>query len=290
MVEPYASLVPLIIGCVATIGIIWLISEFTRNETLKAKRRKLLNPTIIFMWIVVVAFGLASLTISKAGEGAVWLFLWAWLGAGGLAGVVIIKVIEYTDLDDSMWHSRLFCAWSIVGMLILTYGMWSFGSDTAAPKGDTPISAEYSVAPDGSRSPVVASKYQLSQDESGNWVSTAEEAYTSAKDGSRKSHTVYTWREIQAPNVPAALAVTTTKSSHLDENDIVVVEDVQEGESGWVEHIPMYYLAPESVFNPSRPDPIQGNLCVLGRDNGCKANVKPAYEKIVLHVPAGTAK
>lgn len=70
----------------------------------------------------------------------------------------------------------------------------------------------------------------------------------------------------------------------------MVVEDVQEGESGWVEHIPMYYLAPESVFNPSRPDPIQGNLCVLGRDNGCKANAKPAYEKIVLHVPAGTAK
>lgn len=133
-------------------------------------------------------------------------------------------------------------------------------------------------------------KYQLSQDESGNWVSTAEEVYTSAKDGSRKSHTVYTWREIQAPNVPAALAVTTTKSSHLDENDIVVVEDVQEGESGWVEHIPMYYLAPEGVFNPSRPDPTQGNLCVLGRDNGCKANAKPAYEKIVLHVPAGTAK
>ena len=290
MVEPYASLVPLIIGCVATIGIIWLISEFTRNETLKAKRRKLLNPTIIFMWIVVVAFGLASLTISKAGEGAVWLFLWAWLGAGGLAGVVIIKVIEYTDLDDSMWHSRLFCAWSIVGMLILAYGMWSFGSDTTAPKGDTPISAEYSVAPDGSRSPVVANKYQLAKDESGNWVSTTEEEYVSRKDGSRKLHTVYTWHEIQESNIPATLNVTTAKSSHLEENDIVVVEDVQEGGNGWVEHIPIYYLAPESVFNPARPAPIQGKLCVLGRDNGCKANAKPAYEKIVLHVPAGTGK
>lgn len=290
MVEPYASLVPLILGCMATIGCMWLIGECTRSEGLKAKRRKLLNPTTIFMWIVVVAFGLASLTISKAGEGAVWLFLWVWLVAGGLAGVVIIKVIEYTDLDDSMWHSRLFCAWSIIGMLILAYGMWEFGSDITAPKGDTPISAEYSVAPDGSRSPVVANKYQLAKDESGNWASMTEEEYVSRKDGSRKLHTVYTWHEIQESNIPATLNVTTAKSSYLEENDIVVVEDVQEGGNGWVEHIPIYYLAPESVFDPSRPDPIQGNLCVLGRDSGCKANAKPAYEKIVLHVPTGTGK
>ena len=291
MVEPYASLVPLILGCIGTIGTMWLIGECTKSDALKAKRRKLLNPTTIFMWIVVVAFGLASLTISKAGEGAVWLFLLVWLLAGGLAGVVIIKVIEHSDLDDNhVLHSRLFCAWSIIGMLILSYGMWSFGSDTTAPKGDTPISAEYGVLPDGSRSPVVANKYQLSQDESGNWVSKTEEAYTSAKDGSRKYHTVYTWREIQDPNVPATLAVTTPKSSHLDENDIIVVEDVQEGDNGWVEHIPMYYLAPDGVFNPARPDPVQGKLCVLSRDNGCKANAKPAYEKIVLHVPAGTTK
>lgn len=290
MVEPYASLVPLIIGCAATIGSMWLISRYSKNKSLKAEPHKWMNFTTIFMWVVVVAFGLASLNISKAGEGAVWLFLWLWLLGGGLVGVVLIKVIEHGDLDNSMWHSVLFCVWSVVGMLILAYGMWSFGSDTSAPKGDAPISAEYSVSPDGSRSPIVANKYQLAKDESGSWVSKTEEGYTSAKDGSRKYHTVYTWREIQDPNVPAALAVTTTKSSHLDENDIVVIEDVQEGESGWVEHIPMYYLAPESVFNPSRPDPIQGNLCVLGRDNGCKANAKPAYEKIVLHVPAGTVK
>lgn len=206
MVEPYASLVPLILGCMATIGCMWLIGECTRSEGLKAKRRKLLNPTTIFMWIVVVAFGLASLTISKAGEGAVWLFLWVWLVAGGLAGVVIIKVIEYTDLDDSMWHSRLFCAWSIIGMLILAYGMWEFGSDITAPKGDTPISAEYSVAPDGSRSPVVANKYQLAKDESGNWVSMTEEEYVSRKDGSRKLHTVYTWQSCMRRASTASLA------------------------------------------------------------------------------------
>lgn len=151
MVEPYASLVPLILGCIGTIGTMWLIGECTKSDALKAKRRKLLNPTTIFMWIVVVAFGLASLTISKAGEGAVWLFLLVWLLAGGLAGVVIIKVIEHSDLDNNhVLHSRLFCAWSIIGMSILSYGMWSFGSDTTAPKGDTPISVEYSVAPDGS--------------------------------------------------------------------------------------------------------------------------------------------
>lgn len=290
MVEPYASLVPLILGCIATISCIWLIGECTKSEALKVKRRKLLNPTTIFMWIVVVAFGLASLNISKAGEGSVWAFLLLWLLAGGLAGVVIIKVIEHNDFDDPRWYSWLFCAWSIVGMLILAYGMWSYGSDTTAVKGDTPISAEYSVAADGLRSPVVANKYQLAKDESGNWVSMTEEEYVSRKDGSRKLHTVYTWHEIQESNIPAMLNVTTAKSSHLEENDIVVVEDVQEGGNGWVEHIPIYYLAPESVFNPTRPDPVQGKLCVLGRDNDCKANAKPAYEKIVLHIPAGTTK
>ena len=62
------------------------------------------------------------------------------------------------------------------------------------------------------------------------------------------------------------------------------------GKAAWVEYIPVYYLAPAGIFDGTRPDPVQGNLCVQGRDTGCKPNAVHAGEKIVLHVPAGGAK
>ena len=72
-----------------------------------------------------------------------------------------------------------------------------------------------------------------------------------------------------------------------DEDEVAVIDDVPANGKAWVEYRDMFYLAPAGLLDSSRPDPLQGKLCVQGRDSGCTVNAKPAYKKIMIHVPAG---
>ena len=144
------------------------------------------------------------------------------------------------------------------------------------------MSLEYAVAADGSKTSVVSEKYQLVKGESETWVSVGKE-----DRGSKEPAQVYSWVEARELSSSGEVLVASKVTHKSDEDEVAVVDDVPANGKAWVEYRDMFYLAPAGLLDSSRPDPLQGKLCVQGRDSGCTVNAKPAYKKIMIHVPAG---
>lgn len=62
----------------------------------------------------------------------------------------------------------------------------------------------------------------------------------------------------------------------------VIKDDVPAGAEPYVERTPVYLV--DTMFRAEN----NGNLCVKDKDTGCRVNAKWEYDKIVLHVPAGS--
>ena len=290
MIEPYASLQTVFIGCLAVILVITVATPFIRLKPKLRNSRWWLTLTHLLGWLVALGTLIVSVNSSKPGDtGVLGAALTCWFVAGMifllLAATVTPEEHPYRRRYDryeqqespSRWAYYL---WSVGGFIALMVSMCMV-SGTSASKSSPPSSVEYSATADGSKTPVGTEKYPLEKSESGQWVTTALGDRAFAKE----QRTVYTWTEKRKSDASDTLTVTKHVTTTIDDNDISVVNDVKPGETPWVEYTPVYYLAPVGIFNNARPDPEQDRLCVLGRDTGCKANAKPSHNKIVLHLP-----
>lgn len=143
------------------------------------------------------------------------------------------------------------------------------------------VTPEYSTSADGTRT-TISTRNQLVPQDNGAYV-TASTVEHKTSQSSSELRTVNTWLEKNNNTIR-------TISEYAKDSRVTIMEDVPAGETGYVEHIPVYYLTPAGLFDPATVDPATGTLCVQGRDTGCKPNAVHAGEKIVLHVPAGGAK
>lgn len=287
MIEPYASLQTVFIGCLAVVLVITVATPFIRLKPKLRNNHWWLTGTHVLAWVVALGTLIVSVNSSKPGDtGALGAALTCWAVAGMifllLAATVIPEEHPYRRRYEqqeppSRWAYYL---WSVGGFIAPMVSMCMV-SGTSASKSSPPSSVEYSTAADGSKTPIGSEKYPLEKSESGEWVTTAlgDRAF------SKEQRTVYTWTEKRKSDASDTLTVTKHVTTTIDENDISVVNDVKPGETPWVEYTPVYYLAPAGLFDDARPNPEQDKLCVLGRDTGCKANAKPSHNKIVLHLP-----
>lgn len=62
----------------------------------------------------------------------------------------------------------------------------------------------------------------------------------------------------------------------------VIKDDVPQGTEPYIERIPIYETDPLFVEENN------GVLCVKGQDTGCRVNAKHLYDKVIIHVPAGS--
>jgi len=67
-----------------------------------------------------------------------------------------------------------------------------------------------------------------------------------------------------------------------NQSKAVIKDDVPAGVEPYVERTPVYLV--DTMFRSEN----NGNLCVKDKDTGCRVNAKWEYDKIVLHVPAGS--
>lgn len=67
-----------------------------------------------------------------------------------------------------------------------------------------------------------------------------------------------------------------------NQSKAVIKDDVPAGAEPYVERTPVYLV--DTMFRSEN----NGNLCVKDKDTGCRVNAKWEYDKIVLHVPAGS--
>ena len=67
-----------------------------------------------------------------------------------------------------------------------------------------------------------------------------------------------------------------------NQSKAVIKDDVPAGAEPYVERTPVYLV--DTMFRAEN----NGNLCVKDKDTGCRINAKWEYDKIVLHVPAGS--
>lgn len=287
MIEPYASLQTVFIGCLAVILVITVATPFIRLKPKLRNSRWWLTLTHLLAWVVALGTLIVSVNSSKPGDtGVLGAALTCWAVAGMifllLAATVTPEEHPYRrryeqQESPSRWADYL---WSLGGFIALMVSMCMV-SGTSASKSSPPASVEYSTAADGSKTPAGIEKYLLEKSESGEWVTTAlgDRAF------SKEQRTVYTWIEKRKSDASDTLTVTKHVTTTIDDNDISVVNDVKPDETPWVEYTPVYYLAPVGMFNDARPNPETDKLCVLGRDTGCKANAKPSHNKIVLHLP-----
>lgn len=287
MIEPYASLQTVFIGCLAVILVITVATPFIRLKPKLRNSRWWLTLTHLLAWVVALGTLIVSVNSSKPGDTGV---LGAALTCWAVAGMIFLLLAATVTPEEHPYRRRyeqqeppsrwVYYLWSMGGFIALMVSMCMV-SGTSASKSSPPSSVEYSTAADGSKTPVGSEKYPLEKSESGQWVTTAlgDRAF------SKEQRTVYTWTEKRKSDASDTLTVTKHVTTTIDENDISVVNDVKPGETPWVEYTPVYYLAPAGLFDDARPNPEQDKLCVLGRDTGCKANAKPSHNKIVLHLP-----
>lgn len=287
MIEPYASLQTVFIGCLAVVLIITVATPFIRLKPKLRNNSWWLTLTHLLAWVVALGTLIVSVMTSKPGDTGV---LGAALTCWAVAGMIFLLLAATVTPEEHPYRRRYeqqeppsrwaYYLWSMGGFIALMVSMCMV-SGTSASKSSPPSSVEYSTAADGSKTPVGSEKYPLEKSESGQWVTTAlgDRAF------SKEQRTVYTWTEKRESDASDTLTVTKHVTTTIDENDISVVNDVKPGETPWVEYTPVYYLAPAGLFDDARPNPEQDKLCVLGRDTGCKANAKPSHNKIVLHLP-----
>lgn len=287
MIEPYASLQTVFIGCLAVILVMTVATPFIRLKPKLRNSRWWLTLTHLLAWVVALGTLIVSVNSSKPGDTGV---LGAALTCWAVAGMIFLLLAATVTPEEHPYRRRYeqqespsrwaYYLWSMGGFIALMVSMCMV-SGTSASKSSPPSSVEYSTAADGSKTPVGSEKYPLEKSESGQWVTTAlgDRAF------SKEQRTVYTWTEKRKSDASDTLTVTKHVTTTIDENDISVVNDVKPGETPWVEYTPVYYLAPAGLFDDARPNPEQDKLCVLGRDTGCKANAKPSHNKIVLHLP-----
>lgn len=287
MIEPYASLQTVFIGCLAVILVITVATPFIRLKPKLRNNHWWLTGTHLLAWVVALGTLIVSVNSSKPGDtGALGAALTCW----AVAGMIFLLLAATVTPEEHPYRRRYeqqeppsrwaYYLWSMGGFIALMVSMCMV-SGTSASKSSPPSSVEYSTAADGSKTPVGSEKYPLEKSESGQWVTTTlgDRAF------SKEQRTVYTWTEKRKSDASDTLTVTKHVTTTIDENDISVVNDVKPGETPWVEYTPVYYLAPAGLFDDARPNPEQDKLCVLGRDTGCKANAKPSHNKIVLHLP-----
>lgn len=287
MIEPYASLQTVFIGCLAVVLVITVATPFIRLKPKLRNNHWWLTGTHVLAWVVALGTLIVSVNSSKPGDtGALGAALTCW----AVAGMIFLLLAATVTPEEHPYRRRYeqqeppsrwaYYLWSVGGFIALMVSMCMV-SGTSASKSSPPSSVEYSTAADGSKTPVGSEKYPLEKSESGEWVTTAlgDRAF------SKEQRTVYTWTEKRKSDASDTLTVTKHVTTTIDENDISVANDVKPGETPWVEYTPVYYLAPVGMFNDTRPNPETDKLCILGRDAGCKANAKPSHNKIVLHLP-----
>ncbi len=287
MIEPYASLQTVFIGCLAVVLVITVATPFIRLKPKLRNNHWWLTGTHLLAWVVALGTLIVSVNSSKPGDTGV---LGAALTCWAVAGMIFLLLAATVTPEEHPYRRRYeqqeppsrwaYYLWSMGGFIALMVSMCMV-SGTSASKSSPPSSVEYSTAADGSKTPVGTEKYLLEKSETGQWVTTAlgDRAF------SKEQRTVYTWTEKRKSDASDTLTVTKHVTTTIDENDISVVNDVKPGETPWAEYTPVYYLAPVGMFNDTRPNPETDKLCVLGRDTGCKANTKPSHNKIVLHLP-----
>lgn len=106
-------------------------------------------------------------------------------------------------------------------------------------------------------------------------------SFTLKSDSDLKIYHV--WQERDASGV---LHVNVTQDGEgKDEKNrdkAVIKDDVPKGSEPYVERIPMYETDPLFVKDNN------GKLCVENQDTNCRVNAKHSYDKIIIHVPAGS--
>mgnify|MGYP000920631949 FL=1 len=277
MLEPYVSLTWWLAGCLLVVTICEVIAA--RGTSKWGAWRDRVKWVHVPVWVLVLTVLTITDTVAQPGTkafGAVLGYITA------LAFLCLFYVGSYWVIikdNDARWILKALRALSFSFLATLLFGML-LGSTSMPDRGAHPVSVEYAVSANGSRSPIASERHELKRVSSSDWVTVAAvEHKPHGKNSSTELRTAYTWNEVRGRE-------TVAKTTTIEQDDVTVVEDVVAGKAAWVEYIPVYYLAPAGIFDGSRPDPIQGNLCVRGRDTGCKVNALQAHMKYVLHVPA----
>lgn len=277
MIEPYASLIWWLAGCLLVVAICEVIAaRGTSKWGAWLDRVKWVHAPV---WVLTLTVLTITDTVAQPGTKAY----------GGILGYLSLPALLYMFYvgsywviikdKDGRWFLKACRLTSVIFLTALLLGML-LGGATVPNKDAHPTSAEYMVSANGSRSPIASERHELKRVGSSDWVTVAAvEHKPHGRNSSSELRTAYTWNEVRGTE-------TVAKTTTIEQDDVSVVEDVAAGKAAWVEYIPVYYLAPAGIFDGTRPDPVQGNLCVQGRDTGCKVNAQRAYTKYVLHVPA----
>ena len=273
MLEPYASLIWWLTGCLLIViacEAIAIRGASKRNITWRNKLKWVHVPVwVLILVLFTVACSVAQLGVEAFGVTA---------GIVGVVGFLCLIPVVLESITGRVDFRELRPI-SVVLLIVLPIGL-ILNSFMTTGAGFRATSVEYAVSANGTRSPVASERHELKRVGSSDWVTVAAvEHKRSGRDSGSELRTAYTWNEVRGRE-------TVAKTTTVEQDDVSVVEDVVAGKAAWVEYIPVYYLAPAGIFDGSRPDPIQGNLCVRGRDTGCKANALQAHMKYVLHVPA----
>lgn len=236
--------------------------EKTIEETKKVSFAMIYLATFVVLWVI------AMLSAFIAGARTAIQIPWGLILIGAVAALVIpgIRLKRHTILG----YGAFCIVITLACALVIVIPFFNNGPRVA---GDT-----------STRNTLVSSKLieqNTQHTEADGETFLGAGSFTMRSDSDLKVYHV--WQERDESGV---LHVNTAQDGEgKDEKNrdkAVIKDDVPKGTEPYVERVPVYETDPLLVKDNN------GKLCVENQDTNCRVNAKHSYNKIIIHVPAGS--
>ena len=204
-------------------------------------------------------------------------FFWGW-GWGSVGVMVLLPVLVLSaaigvlvEDDDIPWRvgaALIPVVYVVAALLFLLFGFFPTNTQDGTPYRSTLV-----------RSTLIEQNSQHTEASGGMFLGAG--SFTMSSDGDMK--VFHVWQERDRKGV---LHVNVAEDGEGKDNKgrerAVIQDDVPAGAEPHVERTPVLKVDPVLLADN------HGQLCVKDRDTGCRVNAQVEYERVVLHVPAGS--
>lgn len=204
-------------------------------------------------------------------------FFWGW-GWGSVGAMVLLFVLALSagigvlvEDEDIPWRvggALIPVVYVVAALLFFWAGFFPTNTQDGTPYRNTLV-----------RSTLIEQNAQHTEASGGMFLGAG--SFTMTSDGDLKIYHV--WQERDQKGV---LRVNVAEDGEGNDKKgrerAVIQDDVPAGTDPYVERTPVLKVDPVLLADN------HGQLCVRDRDAGCRANAYVEYERVVLHVPAGS--
>lgn len=257
------SIMPWCLGSIAVTGFLTCGIMFWLKRNNNEERTEYAGIVSVACLVVSLGWVVAAFFFGvERGTGSMLVLCFALLPVA-----VILALVDYS-MPWRIGAALIPVVYIVAALLFLLFGLFPSNTQDGAPYRNTLV-----------RSTLIEQNAQHTEASGGMFLGAG--SFTMTSDGDLKIYHV--WQERDQKGV---LRVNVAEDGEGKDKKgrarAVIQDDVPAGVDPYVERTPVLKVDPVLLADSN------GALCVKDRDTGCRVNAQVEYERVVLHVPAGS--